>query len=506
MSIMSFDEVHVVSDLHLGGPPGFQIFSQGDTLAATIRRLAAKPAGRRVGLVLNGDIVDFLAEPNAKYLDPEGAIDKLRRIFAEDSGQASQDTSFAPVWSALKAFVAKRNRQLILVLGNHDVELALPPVMEWVIETLSDGKEAARGRITGCVDGAGFACEVGGKRVLCVHGNEVDAWNRVDYRQLLEVARAMNRGLPPEPWDANAGTRMVIDIMNDIKRRFPMVDLLKPEVEAAVPIVLALDPSRLKEVTKLLKVVGFLKRDQLLHRIGLLSAEEALEQAPAEVPSDEEVVDAFLSAHFADAKGAETKGASGGGSLLDDALDSLDSGESGSGAEEEEFLGPFDYFKALFGSSEKRAERLREALKDKLEGDKTFDVAYEDEPYRSLAEEVGDEVDYLIAGHTHLERAIERRTPGRWYYNSGTWIRLIRLSEEVLDSPEQFARVYDAFMAQDIAALDAVQDLGPGRDRPLVLQRPTVVSVVSSEAGVFGELRHAQPDGSLKSVPDTRFP
>jgi len=53
--MMNYDELHVVSDLHLGGEPGFQIFDQGEELAALIDLLRLRPSERRVALVLNGD-------------------------------------------------------------------------------------------------------------------------------------------------------------------------------------------------------------------------------------------------------------------------------------------------------------------------------------------------------------------------------------------------------------------------------------------------------------------
>ena len=80
MSVQAFNELHVVSDLHFGGLPGFQIFRQGDTLASFIKNMAAQPSDRKIGIVFNGDIVDFLAEAPAAYLDPKGAIEKLERI------------------------------------------------------------------------------------------------------------------------------------------------------------------------------------------------------------------------------------------------------------------------------------------------------------------------------------------------------------------------------------------------------------------------------------------
>ncbi len=502
MNCTVFDRLYVVSDLHLGGRPGFQIFCQGATLANTIRALAGAAPDQRTGLVLNGDIVDFLAEHPPKYLDPKGAIAKLKRIFAEDPGDDQPDLAFAEVWKALKEFVATPKRDLVLVLGNHDVELALPPVVEWIKDSLSRGDPAARGQITFCVDGAGFPCEVGGKRVLCVHGNEADIWNVVDYRQLLEVSRALNRGTELPAWDANAGTRMVIDIMNEIKRDFPMVDLLKPEMQAAVPMVLALDPSRVKEIVKLLKVVGHLGADRLRQEMGFLSAEQELAKEGAAAESDEQVLGRFLADHFGYDQTAQMQA----DDLVNQAFDEIERGVEGGGDTNEGFLGPFDYVRAFFAREGDKADHLRKALKDKLAGDRTFDVAHEDKVFQALDKEIGDSVDYLITGHTHLERALERSGRGRYYFNSGTWIRLIHLKDDVLDNPEQFARVFGAFQATTSEALDQVNDLGSEGNRSLILLRPTVVAITADGGQVHGELCHAKGDGTLEPVPKTRLP
>ena len=53
--MMNYDELHVVSDLHHGGEPGFQIFDQGKELATLIDFLRIRPSEHRVALVLNGD-------------------------------------------------------------------------------------------------------------------------------------------------------------------------------------------------------------------------------------------------------------------------------------------------------------------------------------------------------------------------------------------------------------------------------------------------------------------
>ena len=495
MSLQTFHELHVVSDLHLGGKPGFQIFSQGKTLASLVRYLA-RPSDREIGLVLNGDIVDFLAEAPAAYLDPKGAIDKLQRIFYEDE-------AFSDVWSALQEFVAVPNRELVLVLGNHDVELALPHVTEWMREKLSKGDSAARGRITTCFDGAGFGCLVGKKRVFCIHGNDVDLWNRVDYRQLLDQSIAINSGQTPGEWDPNPGTRLVIDVMNEIKRNYPIVDLLKPEDEVVAPTLLTLDRRQLRAITKILTVVAHLAKDVGRKTIGFLSAEQEMAESPI---SEEEVMSKFLGDHFEYGAGEAMDAED----LINSAYDEMEGGGAGEPTiqpvEDVEFLGPLDYLPAILGSEKSKVDKLRKALKKNLERDHTFKLTHKDDLFKQMDTKMGTEVNYVITGHKHLERAIERSAPDCYYFNSGTWIRLIQLTEEVLGNSEEFARVYAAFKSGSMAELDGINNLGPSADQPLVVLRPTVVSVVEKDGETYGELCHAQPDGSLEPVEDTQLP
>jgi hypothetical protein len=77
-----FKQLHVVSDLHLGGPCGFQIFNQGQVLASFIELVALREPKENVASVLNGDIVDFLAEDSPMYLDATGAAITLAALQA----------------------------------------------------------------------------------------------------------------------------------------------------------------------------------------------------------------------------------------------------------------------------------------------------------------------------------------------------------------------------------------------------------------------------------------
>ncbi|MEW6585894.1 MAG: metallophosphoesterase [Nitrospirota bacterium] len=492
MDLQTFDELYVVSDLHMGGPAGHQIFSQGKTLAAFIRKLSGK-TGKKTGLVLNGDIVDFLAEPDPSYLDPRNAVAKLKRIVFDDA-------AFKEVWSALMDFAAADDHHLVLVLGNHDVELALPEVKNWLLNTLSKGAPAARGRITICFDGAGFACNVGSRRVFCTHGNEVDTWNLIDYRQLRNVAMALNCGKTPEAWTPNAGTKLVIDVMNKIKQQHAVVDLLKPEIEAAVPIVIALKPEYLKNIGQVLKVAARLGMDSVWHRAGFLSAEE---QQAEERKTEEKELSRVLNKYFDYGTSPQLTAEA----LMKTAYKSLDDADSAfcSSGVDDEFLGVFDYIAAICSSREKRSEKLRNALRKKLENDKSFDMEHKDATFKELDKQVGADVHFIVAGHTHLQRAFARDSADSYYFNSGTWARIIALTDKVLDNPEQFDRVYAAF-DRPLSDLEKVMVPGRSGDQPLVMLRPAVVALVVENGETFGELRLAQPDGSLEPVENTKFP
>ena len=148
------------------------------------------------------------------------------------------DASFAPVWDALASFVATPRRYLVFVVGNHDLEMALPVVEDSIRQRLAGGNSDGLARILFSTHGAGYGCLVGSKRVFCSHGNELDSWNWVDYSALGQLANAINAGrrVDAQKWKPNAGTRLVIDVMNEVKRRLPFVDLLKPEAAAVAGV------------------------------------------------------------------------------------------------------------------------------------------------------------------------------------------------------------------------------------------------------------------------------
>lgn len=507
-----YQELYVVSDIHMGGEKtaasDFQIFNRGERLANLVLHVAEQRPQDEVALVLNGDIIDALAEdsvPGYVALDADTALAMMERIYA--------DPSFSPVWDALAKLVQTPRRHLVFVVGNHDIELALPPVEASVRDRLARGDPAANARIVFATHGGGFGCYVGRDRVFCTHGNEVDGWNFVDYSALGGLGNAMNAGRRPDAsrWMPNPGTRLVVDVMNDVKRRHPFVDLLKPEVSPVVAVLLTLDPGAVKRID--LGDAYAIVRDKVrgdLETRNLLSAGEPLSHASPDalaVSAAQELLGASLGEEVGRVRSAAA-GADEETLLLEaeravaerkPASDAIDAGDTAT-------LGWGDIVSGWIGRIDK-VEALRRALSDWLEKDTTYDVDARDSTFDEITRRVGPEVGFVVTGHTHLARAIEF-APKRHYYNCGTWIRLLRLTPEVLADAKAFEQhAYPALAAGRMDALDGARIPGPGgQNVPLVLDRANVVRISENAGAVTGSLLRvgdgAKP-GSVKLLPET---
>jgi UDP-2,3-diacylglucosamine pyrophosphatase LpxH len=456
-----FTALHVISDLHLSSRKDHQIFKGAEELRLLIERLSsegvAAEQARRVGLVINGDFIDFLADPNATYFDPANARDKLDAVVRE----------FADVWQAFNQFVSRQGNELIIVLGNHDLELALSDVKRHLVDSIAKDNAAARGRIQLAMDGTGFAARVGDAGVMCVHGNEVDTFNIVDYERLRRIDRDLQLGWNVSEWVPNAGTKLVIDIMNGIKSSLPFVDLLKPETEAVVPILFALEQASRERLSRAIAVGGRLAWDKLRRHAGLLSGEETdAAQREVEPPSFEELIASALprsSAHSgrdgaADAMLLMTE------ERFRNRVDPLRLiGQSG-----EQSLG---YTSAIWKKLQGKdtAEILLEAL-ERVQKDQSFDPSALDATFKDIDHLISPDYRYVIAGHTHLERILRRRRGGGTYMNTGTWARLIRLRPDDLISIDQFRPIFAGLRAKTMPELDEAL---PTR----IIHRPAVASV-----------------------------
>ncbi len=466
-----YQELYVISDLHLGGEEGFQIFRLGKELAALIGRLAEKPlaADGRLGLVINGDSVDFLAEPGAAYFDIDGAVTKLNAIMGRPA--------FKPVFEALADFVATEGRELILVLGNHDLELALPDVRTALLERLTRFMPDRLARVRFAFDGTGFRCQVGPARVLCLHGNEFDGFNVVDFELLRKVQRQLQREVTPEKQPCMPGTRVVVDVMNRIKRTYRWVDLLKPETHAVFPTLLALEPSYAKYLAQLLDEVKDTVVNQGLIECGFLGAGPGRQATAAD--TGESLLLELLTRNYDDLD--EPAPAHGEEALFQRAQELLEGRRPVSNRPIEgetlglgEGIGGWLRDKIELG----RAELLRRCLRGLLKDDGSFDPTRPDSTFKGVEKAVGP-IDFTIAGHTHLERAIVRSNH-KYYLNCGTWAPLMRIAPAQLASTEAFKPLYQALTQSALAA-----------SSPYVYEKPTLARILQEAPNVVsGQLFH----------------
>jgi UDP-2,3-diacylglucosamine pyrophosphatase LpxH len=491
MDLPQYDELHVISDLHMGGErTDFQILRETKRLAGFIYWVAEQRPGGRVGLVLNGDVVDTLAEEISGYIAVNNAVATVERII--------KDTSFAQVWEALTHFMTKPNRTLVIVIGNHDIELALPPVQRLILSRLAADNDDVRGRIEFSTVGAGYTCLVGGARVFCIHGNEVDPWNYVRYEDLSKVARRLNAGrsLEPSEWEPNAGTKMVKDVMNEVKRRYAWIDLLKPETQAAVGVLLVLDPSQVSKITRLPSIVGERVRGGSAYE-GRLSADGFVATSPATARPAR--IDQLLGPNIM--QGLQGRPGSGLAQITDDTLvnDMLKAAEMnyqtrrmGSRIEDETLGLPRLMWDRLTGwiTGVGKAEALRRALLDWLGGDTTFTIDDRDDTFNQVTQSVGTGIDFIVTGHTHLERAINMGG-GRFYFNCGTWIRLLRFTDAMLKDTASFQPVYNVLEDGRMSRIDAAESDG----KPFVLNQTSAVCIKTDPAGVVGALGHVDSAG-----------
>ncbi len=230
------DTTLVLSDLHLGNGGQFDIFAGGDALPRMLAECARQP----VRVICNGDTFDFLLNEDPLELDAERAVQQARLIV--------HHLPTAAVLCALGRVLAAGG-EVIIRLGNHDIELALAEVQQAIREALSQPAEIAA-RLRFERGDAPMLLEVGGVRVLIAHGEHGDPWNRIDYDTLPASASQLRAA--QSPFSYPPGSRLVKTLMNPLKRQHRMrfIDLLKPDFQGAVLTALAVNPAAVKTVFK----------------------------------------------------------------------------------------------------------------------------------------------------------------------------------------------------------------------------------------------------------------
>lgn len=249
--------VLVVSDLHLteGRDPETAMYAARENFfaAGAFRRflghyIAAGHAARGAMLVLNGDTFDFVRLVRT----PEGTADLAawkRRLPIELHPEADRPVSkkerrfgfgteaHKAVWKLVAAIQGhpeffsglaewvKEGGLIVLVKGNHDVELHWPLVLATLREELADrgaGGAAAAAQVTLCEDGFRAA------NLIVEHGHRWEPMTTVVGDAALKGGTRLNMPL---------GSFVNRYIVNRLERLDPFLDNMKPTTQALLAVL-----------------------------------------------------------------------------------------------------------------------------------------------------------------------------------------------------------------------------------------------------------------------------
>jgi UDP-2,3-diacylglucosamine pyrophosphatase LpxH len=424
--------VFAISDLHLGGAPGpsgvrgFRICTQERKLIEFIDSLTSL-RNPHIELVINGDIVDFLAEET-------GRLDSRWSAFhyPQDRAIAAFEaivTRSAAVFQALARFLAAPRHRLVILPGNHDIELTLPAVRQKLRRALG-----AEGAVDYEFITDGEAYRVGD--VLIEHGNRVDTMNVVDYDSIRRLNSFLSRSMripPHEEFEPPVGSKIVANLMNPIKSRYSFIDLLKPEGEAAIPVLLTLEPSSRSAIGELLAIVANSTRKKVVRGLGRrehINARAAMSgEADAPPVSGEEALKAVLQRTVHNSEfGIQP-------------ASSVSSREQVSTASK-----AIGLWKLFTGNSrddwQDRLSDLLDALRAWAPTSDPFAMSGKDGVYFDEAVKLGrygnEGIRHVVFGHTHLARQISLDSPhGGCYFNCGSWADLLELPPAILRAEQR---------------------------------------------------------------------
>lgn len=226
----------ILSDLHLGNGGEYDIFAGSVNLPALLDRFNDKPTR----VILNGDSMDFLMNEEPLQLDAGRAV-----------RQAESIVSAPPTEPTIKALgrICASGGEVIIRMGNHDIELWLGEVQEVFRNSLGQPETISR-RVKFEHGDQPHIMNAGGVKILVTHGEQNDPFNMVDYDHLPGSGSSVSDH--DQAFHYAPGSILVKEILNPLKKKYHMrfMDLLKPDFQGAVLTALAVDPLAVKVALK----------------------------------------------------------------------------------------------------------------------------------------------------------------------------------------------------------------------------------------------------------------
>jgi UDP-2,3-diacylglucosamine pyrophosphatase LpxH len=248
----------VISDLHLGSGRDsksnawqpLEDFRFAPSFHAFLDHVAA---GGSTDLIIAGDFIDFwqvipeldAARPSDEGASEQESVRKLAIVL-----NAHRDT-----FQALKRFASTGRNRVVVVPGNHDVDLAWPAVQK----QLKAAIQPSEGRVhiaSPCYEADGIHVE---------HGHQFDEANRFAHpAQPFTTVQGVRR------LETNWGTTFMSRFYNEVERRRSFIDNLYPEVATAV-LALRHESAQAFSLPQAGRLAVMLARDQkALDNLGFL--------------------------------------------------------------------------------------------------------------------------------------------------------------------------------------------------------------------------------------------
>jgi UDP-2,3-diacylglucosamine pyrophosphatase LpxH len=393
----------IVSDLHFGDGGVREDFVFDRQLCGLLDYLEkeAQQGDGSAELIINGDFIDFLKVPRLAPGHYAEAVDKLQAV----------QKAHAKTFRRMQEFTSRGNR-LVVLAGNHDVEMIFEEVQREFIRLIAGDNTASKKGIVFPVEKSQGAAPPNWNRPLSYcragvhieHGNQYDWTNSFDHSRIFA---SEERGL----LDLPLGSHFVYDIFNDIVPKYSFVDKIRPQ-SAAIRLLWLMDP---KLVVQKLRASLRLSDDlfrtlQKLARLKLLGPDTPGGKAVIE---ELDKTQRFLLELSDDVEGLRTIWRVGG-------LEGMRQRGGGKGVIDERLSGAY-------------ATHLRHYFLNVAQQGASLSTsdAYAEEAMR-LSREEGLEL--VCFGHTHDRKDIT--ASGRRYLNCGTWIGLQQLNSEMLQLKE----------------------------------------------------------------------
>jgi len=290
-------------------------------------------------------------------------------------------------------------------------------------------------------------------------------------------------------FEAPAGSFLVAGVMNEIKTRYPFIDLLKPESEAAIPILLALAP---EYRSRILTIAGLVARsrqhvvgsDGLPSNLGDIGGDElGILETPGGV-----LVDQILRQKLPTGKCQEFMTATNDTLTPYADQNAAECGDIQDGT----FRSLWSMVKLLVATPSGPVSSRLSTLLTALEGtrnDFSFDQQQEKEPYLGAARRLlAGGFEAVLFGHTHLAKKID--IAGGTYINTGTWADVLPFPLTILDPDEGSEQqpTPHTVVARLKRLEDFVSDMASARLQKYLRFMPTYARI---ELGEEGEVKTA---------------